>query len=607
MDTLLLSLINERNVRETIPFVQIHASNEQLRRELDEWKRKCENLERELVLARDNLVGEEDCVEGSSTQQQHQQQQQPQVSRSESAALRNERKIREQLERLQEQVQQQMEEHQRDTEIIQDLTKERDDLQSLQKAHDKAMSKLQEELNKQHRAIDHLTTKNSDNQQRANLAEQQYSGLKDAIRTLQQENDSLKKENRQLESRLVSEKERLSSEMNILTDMVERLKRQAEMAITLQQQEEKRKSSSWFGLSSSNTNSTTSHTVPTPTIVTNTSAEQNTLHSTPGLSTTNTSNMIPEQPLVAAIVPTEPKKVLSAHYKEASCVRYDDSGSDMLATGGSVDGTVKVWNATNGALRTTLKGGSSNAIISLDIAKHLVVGGGSDKTCRVWNFTTNHLVHHLVGHASKITSVKFFGGEQGVVTAAADRQIKVWDISRQTYRQVSTMHLHATANSIDVGVGVQTIGSGHTDGAIRLWDMRTGQKAAEWEGIHESAITSIQFNPIDGKTVLTNGMDSRLKIVDVRTGKALHVFHHEEFHTSYNWSSSSFSPDGIYVAAGSSSNGKIFIWNAKSGKLARKLEDGHDFGVCGFAWGRGGTSGQQVASVDKMGRLVLWG
>lgn len=64
---------------------------------------------------------------------------------------------------------------------------------------------------------------------------------------------------------------------------------------------------------------------------------------------------------------------------------------------------------------------------------------------------------------------------------------------------------------------------------------------------------------------------------------------------------------GLYVAAGSSSNGKIFIWSAKTGKLVRKLEDGHEFGVCGFAWGRGGTtSGQQVASVDKMGRLVLW-
>ena len=64
---------------------------------------------------------------------------------------------------------------------------------------------------------------------------------------------------------------------------------------------------------------------------------------------------------------------------------------------------------------------------------------------------------------------------------------------------------------------------------------------------------------------------------------------------------------GAYVASGSSSNGFIFVWNAKNGKLIRKLECGHnDTGVCGLAWGRGGNNGQQVATVDKSGRLVLW-
>jgi WD40 repeat protein len=60
------------------------------------------------------------------------------------------------------------------------------------------------------------------------------------------------------------------------------------------------------------------------------------------------------------------------------------------------------------------------------------------------------------------------------------------------------------------------------------------------------------------------------------------------------------------VASGSSSNGFVFIWNANNGKLVKKLEGAHDCGVCGFAWGRRSTCNQQVASVDKMGKLVLW-
>jgi WD40 repeat protein len=62
---------------------------------------------------------------------------------------------------------------------------------------------------------------------------------------------------------------------------------------------------------------------------------------------------------------------------------------------------------------------------------------------------------------------------------------------------------------------------------------------------------------------------------------------------------------GSYVASGSSSNGLVFVWDANSGELKKKLK-GHETGVCGFAWGRGGSSGQQVASVDKKGTLILW-
>jgi WD40 repeat protein len=62
---------------------------------------------------------------------------------------------------------------------------------------------------------------------------------------------------------------------------------------------------------------------------------------------------------------------------------------------------------------------------------------------------------------------------------------------------------------------------------------------------------------------------------------------------------------GTYVGAGSSASGLIFIWETKTGLLKRKLA-GHETGVCGFSWGRGGTSGQQVASVDRDGTLILW-
>ena len=65
--------------------------------------------------------------------------------------------------------------------------------------------------------------------------------------------------------------------------------------------------------------------------------------------------------------------------------------------------------------------------------------------------------------------------------------------------------------------------------------------------LHEGAVTSVQFHPTDNSKVLTNGMDSCLKIVDLRTGGTpLHTIRHADFQTSYHWSSSCFSPDGTF-------------------------------------------------------------
>ena len=124
----------------------------------------------------------------------------------------------------------------------------------------------------------------------------------------------------------------------------------------------------------------------------------------------------------------------------------------------------------------------------------------------------------------------------------------------------------------------------------------------------------MQFNPTDSAQVLTNSLDSSLKIVDLRTGTALYTFRHAEFSTSHGWSSSCFSPDGRYVAAGSSANGSLFVWDTllassedpQQQQLKAKLTGGHKAAVVGIDWCRGGSSGQQVASLDRKGVLVLW-
>lgn len=85
------------------------------------------------------------------------------------------------------------------------------------------------------------------------------------------------------------------------------------------------------------------------------------------------------------------------------------------------------------------------------------------------------------------------------------------------------------------------------DGGLRFWDARTGDRTADLGCLHENGITSVQFHPRDPTRVLTNGKDSRLKVIDLRTGTAVTTLQHDEYRTTYNWSSGAFSADGKQI------------------------------------------------------------
>lgn len=214
-------------------------------------------------------------------------------------------------------------------------------------------------------------------------------------------------------------------------------------------------------------------------------------------------------------------------------------------------------------------------------------------------------IHQLAGHSQKITCVRLFPGEKSILTASADRSIRIWDISRHIYTQATTFRHSSTTNCTDVSGETNTVATGHLDGGVRFWDVRTGDRALDIPNLHEGGVTSVQWNPKSSHEILTNGRDSTLKIVDARVNCAISTFHEVGFRTLSNYASSSFSPDGLYVAAGGGDTGDIFVWNVAKNKLVKKLS-GHDKGVLSLAWGRGGTNGQQVATIGKDGVLILW-
>lgn len=287
----LYQLVIERNSRETTPFIAIHESNGRLLHQIDVLQAKCDELERELLENK-----------GGSTATSSSAHDGRSGTMAQSAALKTEMRLREKLEKLQEELTQKMQQHAQDQASALEMAKQLASTKDISRVHEESIRKLEEENAKKDRTIEHLTNELEDARSRTKLAEQQYVGLKDTIRVLQEENDDIKKENRLLESRLVTDNEKMVGEINHLTEMCDKLKRESEMLRSLKADEEKRKSS-WFSLSSS------------------TSTKVNSIVKENGQSDDGKSRKF--DPKMVVVVPTNSRQKITAHTAEASCIRYE--------------------------------------------------------------------------------------------------------------------------------------------------------------------------------------------------------------------------------------------------------------------------------------------
>ncbi|KAL7551551.1 hypothetical protein ACHAWF_014738 [Thalassiosira exigua] len=566
----IFNLIQERNARESLPFLSINSSNTHLRNHVDTLQARCESLEQQYLLQQQLVAEQAQAIELNAN----------------SATAKNEARLREQIVKLQRDLNEKIQHEVKSTAAAVETSKEISSLKEEKDEQDTIISNLRMEVTRCKEVIEHLQTEAENSNSLSRLAEKQIAGLKDAIRALQEENDEVTKLNNRLLDEAVAEKEKIADQFNNMNDTIETLQKEANMLRMMQKQANTGKGvGGWFGLSARRGEKSLAA-----------SGDAN-----------DDDDLTPKRQwgaTTAAVLPSEPLFKVKAHRDDASCVRYDGTNLNRVATSSS-DATVRVFDTSSGKLEATFSAGGRLPLIGVDIGGDVVCGCGADKTCRVWNQQTKRMIHQLAGHSQKITCVRMFPGEKSIITGSADRSLRIWDISRHIYTQTTTFRHSSTTNCSDVSCETQSVVSGHLDGGMRCWDIRGGDRVLDIPSLHEGGVTSVQWKPGNSNEILTNGRDSTLKIVDARTKGVIKSFRDSGFRTLTNHASSSFSPDGAYVAAGSCDSGTIFVWNALKGELEKQLSC-HQSGAAGLAWGRGGSNGQQVATIDKYGVLILW-
>jgi WD40 repeat protein len=103
---------------------------------------------------------------------------------------------------------------------------------------------------------------------------------------------------------------------------------------------------------------------------------------------------------------------------------------DLLASSGSWDNFILVWNLTTNSPKFNLAGHTSSVFGLKLISSDVLASGAYDMTIKLWNITNEQLIQNLTGHTGVIQwSIDLLSDSQTLVSGSWDRKIKTWNLT----------------------------------------------------------------------------------------------------------------------------------------------------------------------------------
>ncbi|KAI4318162.1 hypothetical protein L6164_025965 [Bauhinia variegata] len=247
-------------------------------------------------------------------------------------------------------------------------------------------------------------------------------------------------------------------------------------------------------------------------------------------------------------------------------------------------------------------------IVSVDIvySKDIIATGGIDTNAVIFDRPSGQILSTLSGHSKKVTSVKFVAEGNLLLTASADKTVRLWQgsddgnyncrhIVKDHTAEVQAVTVHATNNyfvtasldntwcfyELSSGTCMTQVtdspgssegyasaafhpdglilGTGTTEGLVKIWDVKSQANVARFDG-HVGAVTAISFSE-NGYFLATAARDG-VKLWDLRKLKNFRNFSPYDPDTPTN--TVEFDHSGSYLAVAGSDIRIYQVANVKS-------------------------------------------